>query len=92
MKKIIRPVVILLISLTLAFASAAFSRAGSIQRSTGITEYPGAAFFFQTTATPELNEDRSEIGSTDGLTIMGFVIVAIIVIPIVLKRKDWSHT
>lgn len=91
MKKFIRPITILIISLLLALTVVAFSGTSSTQ-SSRLTEYSGAAFLFQITTTPQPAEDRSEIGSTDGLTLMSFIIVAIIVIPIVLKRKSWSHT
>jgi hypothetical protein len=89
MKKIIRPVIILIVSIVLALISAAFTNTGSHQPSK-FAEYSNAAFVYQTTATPLPAQDHSEVGSTDGLTLMSFVIVAIIVIPIVLKRKDWS--
>jgi hypothetical protein len=88
MKKITRPVIILLLSLALALTSVAFSGVSSIQQS---IKYPQVVLFLQTTSTPQLEEDRSEIGSTDWITVMSFVIVAIIVIPIVLKRKSWSQ-
>lgn len=92
MKRIIRSATIILISLTLALTSAAISGASAIQRSTGLAGYSGTAFFFQTTTTPELEEGGSEVGSTDGITLMGFIIVAIIVLPIVLQRKNWSQS
>ena len=34
-------------------------------------------------------EDRSEIGSTDEIVIMGGVISFIIVVPILMTRKSW---
>lgn len=51
----------------------------------------GAAFFLQTTATaqPEDQKDRSEIGSTDGIVVMGVVIVLIVVVPILVHRRHW---
>ena len=91
MKKFIRPITILIISLLLALTVVAFSGTNSRQSSRS-TEYSGAAFFFQITTTPQPQEDRSVVGSTDGLILMSFIIVAIIVIPIVLKRKSWSQT
>jgi hypothetical protein len=47
-----------------------------------------AAFLAQPTKTPR-PANPSEIGSTDGVMIMIFVIAAIIVIPILLRRKSW---
>lgn len=52
----------------------------------------GAALFLQTTATitPQ-PEDQSEIGSTDGIVIVGGVIVMIVVLPIFLRRREWMR-
>jgi hypothetical protein len=91
MKKFIRPIIILLMSLFLALTIVAFSGTNAIQ-SSKFGEYSSAALFFQITATPQPAEDRSVIGSTDGLALMSFVIVMIIVIPIFLKRKSWSQS
>jgi hypothetical protein len=91
MKKFIRPIVIFIISLLLALTVVAFSGTSSTQ-SSKLVEFSGAAFFYQIATTPQPAEDRSEIGSTDGLTLMSFIIVTIIVIPIFLKRKSWSQT
>ena len=90
MKKIIRPVSILIVSILLALISAAFTNTGSHQ-SMKFAEYSNTAFVYQTTATPLPSQDHSEVGSTDGLTLMSFIIVAIIVVPIVLKRKNWAQ-
>jgi len=91
MKRFPRPATILIISLLFVSFSVAFSRSISAQ-SAELTGNTGAALFFQTTATPQPQEDKSEIGSTDGITIMSFVIFAIIIIPILLQRKSWSQT
>jgi hypothetical protein len=88
MKKLIRPLTILIISLLLALTMVAFSATASTG-STRLGDYTSAAFFFQITTTPQPAEDRSEVGSTDGLTLLSFIIVTIIVIPIFLKRKNW---
>jgi len=85
MKKFIRPAIVIVISLALALAIAALTY--TVQPA----EYgklSAAAFFLQTTPTPE-QVDRSEVGSTDGIAVMGFVIVAIVVLPILLRRKAW---
>lgn len=91
MKSLIRISVVLIISLLLMFFSVAFSRSISAQ-SAKFADNTGAALFFQTTTTPQPQVDRSEIGSTDGITVLSFVIVAIIITPILLQRKHWSHT
>jgi len=90
MKRSIPPSIILIVSVFLVLFSVAFSRSISAQSAT-FTGNTGAALFFQTTATPESQEDRSEIGSTDGITLMSFAIAAIIIIPILLQKKHWSQ-
>ena len=89
MKKLIRPALLVFISLSLVFISVAFKSSRSGQ-SYKLSEYSKAALLFQTTATSQPQEDRSEIGSTDGILVMSFLIVAIIIIPIILKRKSWT--
>ena len=91
MKKIIRPALILMLSIALALISAAFTNTASRQAGK-FAEFSNAAFAYQTTATPLPKQDHSEVGSTDGLTLMSFFIVAIIVIPIIIKRKNWSDS
>ena len=91
MKKFIRPISILLISLLLALFSVAFTHSNYVE-SGEPSSNSGVALFFQTTSTPHAKADTSEVGSTDGITIMSFVIVALIVIPIYLQRRHWSQT
>ena len=90
MKKLIRPALLVIISLLLVFISVAFSSSRSGQ-SHQLSEYAKASLLFQATPTPQPQEDRSEIGSTDGIMVMSFIIVAIIIIPIILKRKSWAQ-
>lgn len=90
MKRFIRPVIILTISLFLALVSAAFTRTNSVQ-SSKFSGSTSMAMFFQITTTPHPKGDRSEVGSTDNITTMSFVIVAIIIIPIFLQKKYWSQ-
>ncbi len=89
MKKIIHPLLILIISLALALISAAFTN-NHFAQPNKFVEYSDNTFQAQVTSTPVPPQDHSEVGSTDGLTLMSFIIVAIIIIPIVLKRKNWS--
>jgi len=49
-----------------------------------------AALFLQATSTPQA-KDMSEIGSTDGIVIMGILIALIVIIPILLQRKSWME-
>lgn len=85
MKTFTRSVIVIAVSLMLALCSAAVTH--TVQPA-GYRDLSVAAFFLQTTATPE-PVDRSEVGSTDGIAVMGFVIVAIVIVPILLRRKAW---
>lgn len=83
MKKLQRPLITLGTGLILALFSAALPAADRA--------FGAAAVFMQATSTPP-QKDLSEIGSTDGIVIMGVVIALIIILPIVLRRKEWMET
>ena len=85
MKKLTRPALTLGLSLLLALFSTGMSYSA---HASPLPHLSGAAFFFQTTPTPQV-QDQSEIGSTDQIVIMGGVIAFIIIMPIVLSRKSW---
>ena len=87
MNKLMRPILTIGLGLVLALFSAALSssRPPTMQGNQG-----GAAFFFQTTPTPQ-PKDLSQAGSTDGIAAMGVFIALIIVIPILLQRKSWMQ-
>jgi preprotein translocase subunit SecG len=53
-------------------------------------EMGAAAFYVQETPTSQ-TEGTSEIGSTDGIVLMGVIIVLLVVVPILLQRKSWSE-
>ncbi|HET6594805.1 MAG TPA: hypothetical protein VFG81_04235 [Anaerolineales bacterium] len=53
--------------------------------------FSAAALYVQATSTPR-QKNLSEIGSTDGIVVMGFVIALIVVVPILLRRKFWMET
>ncbi|MBN1453186.1 MAG: hypothetical protein JW963_19385 [Anaerolineales bacterium] len=36
-------------------------------------------------------EARPDVGSTDGIMLMAVVIVLIVILPILLRHKDWSN-
>lgn len=84
---IIRSAIIVTLSLTLALTSAALAQ---FVLPDGNSTLSAAAFFLQTTPTPA-QVDRSEVGSTDGIVVMGFLIVAIVTLPILIRRKAWSQ-
>jgi hypothetical protein len=85
MKKLIRPFLIIGLSLFLALFSTATTH--STQSAT-LPDLSDGSLFFQVTPTPQVI-DRSEIGSTDEIVIMGGVIMVIIFLPILLTRKSW---
>ena len=97
MKKLIRRTALLarpLITVGVGFALALFSAAltYSTQPAMGGSLSNGAAaFFLQSTSTPQ-PKDMSEIGSTDGIVIMGILIALIVIVPILLQRKSWMET
>ena len=87
MIKFMRPIITIGLGLALAFFSAALSS----PTPPVIQEHPSAtALFVQTTSTPQ-PKDLSKIGSTDGITAMGFFIALIIIIPILIRRKFWMQ-
>ena len=53
-------------------------------------DFPSSVFFQEPTSTPQA-EDLSEIGSTDGIIILGGVLVLIVLVPIFLYRKAWMQ-
>ena len=87
MKRLLRPALVLGISLMIALTSAALTQVILPKEGSNLA---AAAFFLQTTPTPE-QADQSQVGSTDGIAIMGFVLVSIVVLPILLRRKAWVN-
>ena len=89
MKRLIRPAIVISISLLIALFSTAVTYTAKISGSSYSTT---AAYFLQTTPTPPVEEDRSVVGSTDGIVVMGGVIALIVLVPILAKRKSWIPT
>jgi hypothetical protein len=87
--KIHRPLIILGISIILILFSTGISHTTKLS---GFSTNTGASLFFQTTPTPQVEVDRSVVGSTDGIVLMGGIIVLIVLIPILIQRKYWSET
>ena len=88
MKKLIRPVIILGVSLLIALSSAAITYTAKISGSGYSTT---ASILLQTTPTPQVEEDRSEVGSTDLIVLMGGIITAIVLIPVLVQRRSWMR-
>ena len=85
---VLRPVALLGIGLIMAVLSAAV---GKVSPGMGENNLLAAAQYLQIKSpTPTVTGDTSRIGSTDGIVLMGIVIVLIIVIPILLRRKTWG--
>ena len=89
MKRLIRPAILISVSLLIALFSAAVTYTAKISGSGYSTT---AAYFLQTTPTPPPEEDRSVVGSTDGIVVMGGVITLIVLVPILVKYKSWKPT
>jgi hypothetical protein len=85
---LVRPIITLGLGLLLALFTSALTYSTPPAREGNF----GATVFFmaQPTSTPQ-QKDLSEIGSTDGIVIMGIVIAFIVVVPILLRRKAWME-
>ena len=89
MKKFVRPLILLGIVLLIVLACTGLTRS---VRSLSEVNTTGAAFLLQTTPTPQLEEDKSVVGSTDGIVIMGGIITLIVILPILARRKAWMRS
>jgi hypothetical protein len=85
MKRLTPSLFTIVLSLVLALFTAALTYSAPSEAQAGIT---AGDFFMQGTPTSQ-SEDRSVIGSTDQIVVMGGVISAIIIVPILLSRKSW---
>jgi hypothetical protein len=87
-RRIIRslyPVFLLFLGSILALTSAVFSP-GLYD----VTSYAGAASLSQALTPTPIPTAVSRAGSTDGIMLMGVVIVIIILLPILLRRGLWT--
>lgn len=85
---VLRPVALLGIGLIMAVLSAIV---GTVSLDISGNNLLAAAQHLQTISpTPTATEDVSRIGSTDGIVLMGIVIVLIIVMPILFRRGTWA--
>jgi hypothetical protein len=83
MKRLIqtlRPIALIGIGLLLALSSAAISQPSLAGSASVATVAP--------TATPQA---VSEVGSTDWITLVTFLIVIIVIAPILARRKSWNN-
>jgi hypothetical protein len=87
MKKLVRPAIMIGLSLAVALFGAAITYKA---QASPLPSLSGATLSFQTTPTPQV-QDNSKAGSTDQIIIMGGLIVLIIFMPIFLNRRTWRH-
>ena len=88
MRRTLRPILTIGLGCVLALFSAALSYSAPPAMQGDLA----AAFFsVQATTTPP-PQDLSEIGSTDGIVIMGVLIALIIIVPLLLRRKSWLES
>ena len=86
-----RPIITLGLGFSLALFSAALTYiTPPVMQGT----FGGATtFFMQSTSTPPpQDQDLSEIGSTDGIVLMGLLIALIVIIPILVRRESWMES
>jgi hypothetical protein len=88
MKKPVRLSIIMGMVLILVLISAALS---SLTPPPTQINFRSDAFYQPATTTPQV-EDISEIGSTDGIVVLGGIIVLIVIMPIFLYRKSWMQS
>jgi hypothetical protein len=85
MKRLTPSLITIVLSLGLAILTAALTYSAPSEAQTDLAN---DTIFMQVTTTPQ-STDRSVIGSTDQIVIMGGVISAIIIVPILAGRKSW---
>jgi hypothetical protein len=85
MKRLMPSLITIAMSLVLALFTAALTYSAPSEARTSLT---GGDFSVQETP-PSQSSDNSISGSTDQIVIMGGVISAIIILPILTSRKTW---
>ena len=85
MKRMTPSLITIVLSLILALFTAALTYSIPSEARANVSIM---VFATQTTPTPT-SQDRSVIGSTDQIVVMGGVISVIIIIPILAGRKSW---
>ena len=88
MKKLlpaVSPIILIAIGLSMAVLSAGVS---PIPASSAQINLLGVGKSLQITATPTPTGGISEIGSTDGIVMMGIIIVLIVLLPVLVRRKS----
>jgi hypothetical protein len=86
MKRLTPSLITIALSLVLALFTAALTYSIPSEARASIM---AGDFFMQETPTPQ-SGDQSVSGSTDQIVVMGGVISAIIIIPILASRRSWN--
>jgi hypothetical protein len=86
MKRLLRPATIIAVSLLIALFTTAVTYTANRPDSSLSTT---ATYLQQPTPTPTVEVDSNEVGSTDGIVVMGGVIALIVLVPILAKRRSW---
>lgn len=76
---------IALIFIVLVFALVAF--ANFDHPSVSAKNLSAASLSMQITTPTQPADNVSEVGSTDGIVIMGFVLVIVVTVPVLIRRK-----
>jgi hypothetical protein len=82
------PIITLTISLFIALSCAAVTYTA---RTFGSNNSTTASLFPANHPHPAGRGGPHEVGSTDGIVVMGGVIVLIVLVPILLQYKTWMH-
>jgi len=83
--KTIRIAFWILLGIAILVSSLGFNR--SLPRAQDTTATPAS----QTSTLTAEAEVLEDVGSTDGIMFMAVLIVLIVIIPILLRRQDWSN-
>ena len=75
-------IALIFITLVFVLASANFGQPDAVAKNLG-----AASLSAQVPTPTQSGEDLSEVGSTDGIVVMGFVLVAIVTLPLLFHRK-----
>jgi hypothetical protein len=75
-------IALVFITLIFVFASANVNRSAVSAR-----DLSAASLSVQVPTPTQNGEDLSEVGSTDGIVIMGFVLAAIVTLPLLFHKK-----
>lgn len=76
-----------MLGLTILFTSLALNRTPPVAQGATATPTIQAG----TTVSGAGAQDRSDVGSTDGIMIVAVLIVLIVIIPILFKRQAWTN-